>query len=337
MSEHEPLRILQEEFPWGDGLPLSELREAVVLAMLEAAAVHGDTSIGRMPPSFAHVTAWDLAEVAAMAGCLPRYFPVVEASLRACLASPFNLLAIQTTTEPATPLVVVNGPIRRELPMNAGANVFGHGNRANATIGRAVRLALTKLGKAIPGMLDMATFGHPGKYTYCVAENEEQSPWLPFHAERGFSGDESVVTAIGADAPVNVKYGHTDAEGVLAMIAQTMAIPGSNNVLMGGEVVVVLSPQHAAILAKSGWSKADVRTYLFEKGCVAAARIPDRLRSIIQKKRGFTVSHDSLIPAADSAGAILLLVAGGIGGHSLVIPTFGETRAVSVRLREASH
>lgn len=325
-------RVVADHPAWSDGLPLIEPSAEQLTRMLASWGLDRATVFGPIPPAFQTVTVDQLAEVAVMAGCRPEYLPLVEASLRACLSPDFNLLGIQTTTEPPTPLLIVNGPIRCALQMNSGANVLGQGNPANASIGRALRLLLTRFGNAIPGVTDMATFGHPGKYTYCIAENEERNPWPPFHTERSFRVGESVVTTVGADAPVNVNCASENPEDILGLIAQSMAIPGSNNVLFGGEIVVVLSPQHATALARASWSKAAVREYLFDHGSVSTQRIPPGVLDGIRRSRGRAIADEPAIPSADSPEAILLLVAGGLGAHSAVIPTFGATRACSAAI-----
>ena len=150
--------------------------------------------------------------------------------------------------------------------ISGGANALGNGHRANALIGRAVRLVLQNAGGAIPGETDRATLGHPGKYAYCFAENEAASPWEPLHVERGFRRDQSCVTVCGSDAPHNVNdHGSTTADGLARNIAGTLASPGSNNVYLGGEPLVVLGPEHARTIADSGWSKADLRRALWER------------------------------------------------------------------------
>jgi hypothetical protein len=195
------------------------------------------------------------------------------AAVRAVADPRFNLFAVQTTTHPCTPLVIVNGPIARRLDINCGPNALGQGHRANAVIGRALRLVLQNVGGARPGSTDRATLGHPGKYTYCLAENEAASPWPSLHVERGFSPDTSCVTVCGADAPHNVNdHGSTTAEALLLAFAGTLATPGNNNVYLGGEPLVVLGPEHAQTFANSGWTKDDLKRALWERAQLSIAR-----------------------------------------------------------------
>jgi hypothetical protein len=264
------------------------------------------------------------------AGCRADHVPVVEAALRACLDPAFNLLAIQTTTEPAAPLIVVNGPARHRLSLNCRSNLLGNGPWANLAVGRALRMILTVHGGAVPGETDMATFGHPGKLGYCLAENEEASPWRPFHLERGFLAVENAVTVVGADSPINVSYGGNEATELLALIAATMVVPGSNNALVAGEMVVIVSPQHADLLSTAGYEKADVRAYLAAHAQLPLRALPRWSAARVRAMRGWD-DHDAPEYAGmvDGPEGVLLLVAGGIGAHSTVIPSFGSTKAVT--------
>ncbi|MFQ5894074.1 MAG: UGSC family (seleno)protein, partial [Nitrospinota bacterium] len=188
----------------GDGLPIVPPTREAVRRMLQASPWPADRVLGVMAPALQEVTVEEAALCAVAAGCRPDYFPVVAAALEAIMEPEFNLLAIQATTELASPLVIVNDPAAARLGIHGGSGCLGPGFRANATIGRAVRLAAMRLGGAIPGEMDMATFGHAGKFTACFAEAEGESPWEPLHVERGFGAGQSTVTAVGADAPVNV-------------------------------------------------------------------------------------------------------------------------------------
>jgi hypothetical protein len=226
--------------------------------------------------------------------------------------------------------------VAARLGINGGANALGNGHRANALIGRAVRLVLQNVGGAVPGETDRATLGHPGKFTYCVAENEAVSPWEPLHVERGFSADESCVTACGCDAPHNVNdHGSTTADGLVANLAGVLGTPGSNNVYLAGEPLVVLGPEHARTIADSGWSKTDLKRTLWER-----ARVKLDVFSAENLARFAVIDPPRFTnrpPGADVAHAqrpedIMVIVAGGPGKHSAIIPTFGATRAVSVKI-----
>src|SRR5712691_4597470 len=305
---------------WSDGLPVLPPTEVIAtlaprqgVATLEAIAVN-----------------------AALAGALPEHLPVVVAAIRALADPRFNLNAIQTTTHPCTPLLIVNGPIAARLGINAGANALGQGHRANAVIGRAVRLTLQNVGGARPGREDRATLGHPGKYSYCVAEHEAASPWAPLHVERGFRAAESCVTVCGAEAPHNVNdHGSTTAEALLFAIAGTAATTGSNNIYLGGAPLVVLGPEHAQTFATGGWSKADVKRAIWERARVRLDRFSpenrERFALIDPARFGDRLLADEVALCA-SPDDLMVIVAGGPGKHSAIIPTFGATRSVTVRI-----
>ena len=298
----------------------------------------GPTDVmGVIPHLKGEATVERIAIAMVMAGCRPEHLPVVAAAVRATMAPRFNIQAVQSTTNAIAPLLILNGPVIDRLGFNARENVFGQGTRANATVGRAMRLILVNVGGADPGKLDRATHGHPGKYSYCVAENEADSPWEPLHVERGFRPGDSVVTVIGADAPMNINdASSTSAEGVLHSIAYSMITPGSNNALRGGEPLVVLSPEHADLIARDGWSKqrrprlplrtleGPVRAVLTREsasgsGCCGQSWL---------EREGDT----GAVAVADSPDAIMFLVTGGLGKHSMLITTFGNTYASSERI-----
>lgn len=318
---------------WSDGLPVVPPTPDRVAKFLAAAGLPADLELGAMPPGRGIATAENLAINSVMAGCLPEYFPVVLAAVRAMLEEPFNLYSIQSTTHPCAPLVVVNGPVREELAINGRYNCFGPGARANATIGRAIRLILLNVGGAAPGLLDRATQGQPSKYSYCIAENQEESPWQPLHCERGFRPEESAVTVCGVENPHNINdHVSPGAEGILYTIASSMASMGANNAYLYGEPVLALGPEHAAILHRDGFDKDAIRAFLFEH-----ARIP---RDWWERGGMFRMSGtEDHFPDAETMPVIrrpedlIVIVAGGPGRHSCWMPTFGEmSRAVTRRI-----
>ena len=172
-----------------------------------------DVELGVMPPRNGIVSVEAIAVNAVMAGCRPEHLPVVLTAVEAALVPDFNLFAVQSTTHPCSPLIIVNGPVAAELGVNSRYGAFGPGHRANATIGRAVRLCLLNIGGAAPGVLDRSTQGQPSKYSFCIAENEAESPWEPLHVERGFEPGHSTVTVVGCENPHNINdHVSTDAE-----------------------------------------------------------------------------------------------------------------------------
>jgi hypothetical protein len=336
----DPSEAVEECYRLGwaaDGLPVVPPTEPRILAMLAGTRREAGEAIGQVPPAGGQATVEKVAINAVMAGCLPEYLPVILAALEAMLDPAFNLNGMQATTHVCAPLVIVNGPIRKGLDLNAGAGVFGPGWRANATIGRALRLILLNLGGATPGILDKSTLGHPGKYTYCIAENEEASPWEPLHAERGFARDASAVTVLAAEAPHSVtNHVSNDARGILLSAADTMAAMGTNNMSVMGETLLVVGPEHAGTIRKDGWSKDDVRRFLFE-----VARRPLRQLTfdgaygpIYNRNWPRWVDRsdpETRVPAVERPEDILVIVAGGPAGRfSAVVPGWGWwTRAVT--------
>ena len=319
----------------GDGLPLIPPTRRAVDAMLSAVQEGPGHVLGVMAPAMQDVTVEDAAVCAVMAGCKPSYFPVVLAALEAVMEPEFNFLAIQATTELASPLVIVHGPVAERIGVHSGSGCLGPGFRANATIGRAVRLAAVRLGMAVPGETDMATFGHGGKYAACFAE--AACGWEPLHATRGFHAAQSAVTVVGADAPVNVNdYASGSAESVLRMIAATMAYPGSNNAQGGGEVLLVISPQHLGLLSSGGVGREDVQRALFESARVPIENFSPEIAERVRGRRPglFADAEPEAVPVADGPESILLAVAGGPGSHTLFFPTYGETRAVTKPVRD---
>jgi len=273
---------------------------------------------------------------AALAGAGPEHLPLIVAAVRAVADPRFNLEAVQTTTHPCTPLLIVNGPIARRLGIHGGANALGQGSRANAVVGRAVRLVLQNVGGALPGRTDRATLGHSGKFTYCLAENEAASPWEPLHVERGFRADDSTVTVCASEAPHNVNdHGSTSAEGLLAALAGTAATPGHNNIYLGGEPLVLLGPEHAATIAGSGWSKADLKRALWRDARVRLgvfSRENLERFAVIDPATFTGRSPEETVPIARSPEDVMVVVAGGPGKHSAIVPTFGATRSVTLRV-----
>lgn len=310
---------------WTDGLPIVPPVREKVTAMLGHAPDGADEVAGVMPPAQRPVTKTTVAINAVMAGCLPAYFPLVWAAVQALLDERTNLFSIQTATNATTPLVIVNGPIRRDLDLNARINVFGPGWRANATIGRAIRLVLINLGGGVPGVTDMSTHGQPGKFSFCIAEAEEDSPWEPLHVEHGFAATVSTVTVIGAGAPHNIfAYRCPAARDLLTMIVSELGALGHNNMLFDTGPLLVLSPEHAHVLARDGYTKGNLKQYIFEHARVPLRRFPPGTRKALRERRArwfATVGDHTRIGVADRPEDVFVLVAGGPGIHSQFLPT----------------
>lgn len=307
-----------------DGLPVVVPTPERVERMVLATGEPGDLMLGEMGPVGGAASIEQVAAAAVMAGCLPEYMPVVLAAVRAVLDPRFDLTEMQATTHCTAPLILVNGPARRDCgPIASGFGALGPGHRANASIGRALRLAMINIGGGRAGESDMALLGHPGKFTYCLAENEEDTPFEPLHVARGFAADDSVVTLIGAEAPRSViAVGDADdpesPERLLLALARTLTGAGTNNaVLRGGAAVVVLNPDHAGALASAGHTRRSIQERLVE---LSAWRRSDLAVFVPQLAASGSASDP--IPCFRSPDDILIMMAGGAGLYSMVMPSW---------------
>jgi hypothetical protein len=325
---------------WTDGLPVVIPTAEKVDAMVAAAGRPAGDRIGPIPPRWREATLEKLAINAVLAGCRPDYFPVVLAAIEALLADDCQLYGIQTATNTTAPLLIVNGPIVGELEINARGNVFGQGVRANAAIGRAVQLVLRNIGGDLPGETDMATHGHAGKFTACIAEAEADSPWAPFHVERGFAPEDSTVTVIGASAPQNIfTYGCETGQDILDhLIGATLGL-GHNNIIFPTGPLFVLSPEHAATLARDGIGKREIQQAVFERARIPLTRFAARSVRGLQHRRArwfAEVGDHDHIGIADRPEDVHIVVAGGAGIHSLFVPTAFSYAPVTRRIASKS-
>src|SRR5678815_3012037 len=248
---------------WTDGLPVVPPTEAPVQAMLDAVGLAPDKEIAFITNRQVGVTAEKVAINAVMAGCKPEYMPVVVAAVEGIADPRWGYHGPATSTGGAGVLMIINGPIGRRLDFNSGDNLFGPGWRANATVGRALRLVMRNVIGTLPGQLDRGTLGHPGKYTYVIAENEAESPWTPLHVERvGCRPTDSAVTVMAALSPIQF-YNQLSATaaGVLGTACDAMRYPGQ---VGQPNYCVVLAGEHMRTIAADGWSKADIRKFIFE-------------------------------------------------------------------------
>ena len=300
IDETEDLIEVCYENGWTDGLPVVPPTPERVERMLGRTDRDPDELIAAVPPKWGRATVEKVAINAVMAGCKPAYLPLILTAVEAMTSEQFNLHGVQVTTSHVGPMLIVNGPIRKQLEINDGFNLFGQGWRANATIGRALRLVCTNIGGGLPGELDRAAFGHAGKYTCCIAEKEEESPWEALHVGRGFQADDSTITVFAGAAPQAINdHGNNTAEGILSTIAQNIDAAGNT----GGETVLVIGVEHAKTISEDGLSKADVRQY-----------IADHTKQY-------------------SAEGLLLMVAGGPAGRwTIAVPGWGSptSRAITM-------
>mgnify|MGYP007123659744 FL=1 len=294
---------------WTDGLPVVPPTEEKVLAFLGAAGLAPDEILGAIPERNRVFTAEKVAINAVMAGCLPEYFPVVVAAVRGISRPEFGLHGVCASTAGSGILMVVNGPVANACGMNNGQNLMGPGNRANATIGRALRLVLYNLAGR---EFDRSTLGHPGKYTYCIGENET-GLWKPLHVMRGFQKETSAVTLFAAEGPNQVQnHVALKPENILSTIADRMRALGSFN--MGGdcECAVIICPEHYETLVKDGWTKEGVREFLYENACRPLA---DLKRGGLNETPIEPGDEEKIVRAVSSPDHILLVMAGGGAGR----------------------
>jgi hypothetical protein len=315
-----------------DGLPVIAPTAERVARMLAGTSLARDAVVAQVAPAYGEATVERIAANAVMAGCVPAHMNVLIAAVRAMAAPEFNLQGIQATTNPAAVWLVVNGPIAAALGLNGGANCLGQGAAGNIALGRALRLILQNVGGAHPGEMDRATHGQPGKIAMCCAENEAASPWPPLQVERGFAAGTGTVTVVGFSGTLNMNTHSKNADEILRTIADAMAHGPSNDYWCGGEPWIVISPEHAQILAQAGFDKATVKQRLWVQSRMAASRMADRdferTRRTRREELG-EITSDTLLPIAPAPARIGILVAGGEGTHSVYVPGFGNSHSVT--------
>ncbi len=309
---------------WADGLPVVPPTEPAVRAMLAAASLEPDQQIAFITNRQVAVTAEKVAINAVMAGCRPAFMPVVVAAIEGIGDPRWSYHGPGTSTAGAAVLMIVNGPVARALDFNCGDNLFGPGWRANATVGRAVRLVMRNVIGSLPGTLDRGTLGHPGKLSYVIAENETDSPWTPLHVERGFKAEQSTVTVMAAEAPHQF-YNQlsSTAAGLLTTCCDDMRISG--NVVGQPQYALVLAGEHMRTIAAEGWTKADIRKFVFEhtRNSVAHLKRTERLAGPVAPG-----DETTLRPLVASPEDILVVAAGGrAGAFSAYIPGWGSRKA----------
>ena len=314
--------MFEEWFARGvtDGLPVVPPTRERVETMLGGTRRDRAELLGEMPPNLGRLTVEKAAVNAVMAGCRPEYLPVVIAAAECACDPAFNLHGVSTSTHFSAPLIVVNGPIRARIGLNASFGVFGPGYRANATIGRALRLLMINIGGVRAGEISMSTFGHPGRYTYCIAEHEEASPWPPYHVSRGLTPAASAVTLFAGDAPHGISdHASRTARALAGSLGWSMAgLWNSKHFPLYSHTMLVVGPEHARTFADDGWSRDDLARFLFEQ-----IRVP--YRTIVPDAdhgEGTNLRFAKTPPAAEelvskfpSAEEIHIVVAGGTAGR----------------------
>lgn len=320
------------ELGWTDGLPVIPPTVPRVDAML-ASLGDPEEPLAHMPPSGAPVTNRALAANAVLAGCLPAHLPVLAAMARAVCLPEFNLNGIATTTGPSTPLAVVSGSAAGRAGLNAGRGALGPGWRANASIGRALRLLITNVGGARPGEVSKSIMGQPGRYTMCIAENEALSPWEPLRVTLGVDVAHSAVTVLGATGTMNVLTPRSDVDAMLTLFGDALAYLGNPNVVMGrGTVAVLVTPGHASAMARAGLSKADVAAEIWARSSIPLERFPAAAHP--DPPYEFVLHGDRVYPVAGPGHVYVIVVGGPEPTHATVVPSHPSCQPVTRRIAE---
>jgi thiol-disulfide isomerase/thioredoxin len=307
---------------WSDGLPLVPPTPGRVARMLEGTSRPASDVVAVVPPDLAECTVEKVAVNAAMAGCLPEYLPVVLAAVEAACTDTFNIHGLLATTYFAGPVVIVNGPIARAIGMNSGGNALGQGNRANATIGRALQLVVRNVGGGRPGGVDRATLGNPGKYTFCFAEREDDSPWEPLHVERGLPREASAVTLFAGEGPRGaVDQLSRTPESLARSLAACLRSVAHPKLAMAFDAMLVVSPEHAARFRDAGWSKARLREVLLENLQLPGEELVRGADGIAE---GLPDAFAELtLPKFGPDGLLVIHAGGGAGLFSAIIGGWG--------------
>ena len=342
--EPELVEVLDESpealFAWlearglGDGLPIVAPTPARVDAMLAFAEGDADEVLCTLQPRSGIVTRRVVAVNAVMAGCAPEVFPVVLTAVRALARPEVNLRGVNATTHPVAPMIIVHGEIARTAGFSSGVGAFGPGNRANATVGRAVRLVLLHVAGAKPGFGDAATHGQPAKFTFCAAENLEATPWESYPMSLGIDAPSAVTVHCG-EGPHNVHDAEAagDPALILDKIASAMTSLGQNNApISQAEYFIVLGPEHAASIAERAMTRRDVSNYLFNTARMPAHVFRRHFQELAWANWMKAVDDDALLPMTGDSENIRVLVSGGPGKHSLVVPSWGMTRSATIPL-----
>lgn len=300
-----------------DGLPVIPPERSLVDAVVTYSGRGPDEVLGVLPPRYTELTVRDAAANAVMAGCRPEHFPVVLAALEVIVHPDFNPMGVASSTKGVAPLVIVNGPVRARLGINARGNLFGPGPRANAAIGRAVRLTMLNAGGATPRVLDKTTIGHPGKYTQVIGEDEEGSQWEPLHVSLGYDASDSVVTVIAVEGASQIlTQAPTKPETVLDTLIESLNV--ASHYASGGpcECLIIIGPEHRAIFHRAGWSRRRVAEYLYDN----CWRFAADLWRLERDASGYTTADppESKVMLFGAPDDMLIVAAGGPG----VVSTF---------------
>ncbi|HEY6350936.1 MAG TPA: TlpA disulfide reductase family protein [Candidatus Angelobacter sp.] len=315
-DDEDPFLYCSKHF--GDALPVVPPTVERVQAMLKACQLPVQEVIARVPPCYGEATVEKIAANAVMAGCRPELMRVLIPLVRAVCDERFNIHGVQATTHFAAPLIIINGPVRNELGFWSRQNVFSNVAAANSTLGRALQLILLNIGGGRPDGIDMSALGNPGKFSYCIAENEEENPWEPLHVERGFQRDQSALTLFAGDPPRGVsEHNAQHGKTVLKTIARQLATVWSYRMCMLFEAVVVLCPEHVKTLHRDGFSKQQVKEFLFENTGIPVKHFQDgdgEGTQLVALYREITIDGERCYQKFRSPEALTIVVAGGTAG-----------------------
>jgi hypothetical protein len=317
---------------WGDGLPLIPPTPERVDRMLAGTTRDPDELVGVVLPRGGEATVRAIAVNAVLAGCKPEYMPVIIAALEATLEPKFNLNGVNTTGHNCCPLIVVSGPIVKQLDINAGMGLFGPGWRSNATIGRALHLCNVNIGGAIAPTVDRAVHAHPGKYTYCIGEDADFGPWSKLNEDYGFRKDESMVLVLPAEAPYAI-CGRVEKGGgkhiLYALADSCLGLGLGKSVWLAGEMLVVFSPSHAELLFEEGWTKRDVQNYLFENARHPVKELKRLPLFEIRRDWPKWIDENDLeqmVPIVEDPEQFVIMATPGGNVISSLVPTWGLAR-----------
>ena len=314
----DPVEVCYER-GWSDGLPVTPPTDERVLAMLQGTRRRPDEIVGKIPPYLGTCTVEKVAINAVLAGCKPEYMPVLLAALEAALEPVFTLHGVLATTYFSSPIIIVNGPVARAIGMNCGLNVLGQGNRANATIGRALNLIVQNVGGGRPGEADRSTLGAPSKYTLCFAEDESDPEWEPLSVARGFPRGVSTVTLFQGHGPEAIVDQKTrTAEGLTRSIASSLVKMGHPKLVQSARAVLVLTPEHYAIYKESGWDRKKIERALYEATIRPGREI---LAGADGVGEGVPASRaEEMVPKFHDDGLMVVRAGGPAGLFSAVLP-----------------
>jgi hypothetical protein len=322
---------------WSDGLPVVPPTAERVFRMLTGTSRDPGDIVALVPPNLVECTVEKVAVNAVLAGCRPEYLPVVMAAIEAACTDEFNMHGVLATTYFSGPIIIVNGPISRAIGMNSGMNVLGQGNRANATIGRALQLVIRNVGGGRPGEVDRAALGSPGKLGFCFAERELDSPWEPLHVERGFEPDQSAVTLFAGQGPSPIHDEHSrNPESLIRGYAANLDATPHPDIALEFDAILVIPPDHARILRDSGWSKKRIRD---ELAVLLAKPASERVAGAgrVDEERS-RAGEESMIPKFREGGLLIVHAGGNAGMFTAIItswanPNSGGSSPVTIEVR----